>query len=147
MIYLKEYRRWTGFSKNTHGYLQVSIDGKMKLVHRVIYERFKGQIPENMDIDHIDHEKTNNNIENLDVKSRRDNTSRRRIKKTNKSGFIGVHFHKNANKYQAKIKINGKTKHLGYFDKSIDAAMVRDQFVLDNKMINYSLNFPACFNK
>ena len=146
MIYLKEYHRWVGLT-NSNGYLIVRINGKMKGVHRVIYEKFKGPIPEKMDIDHINHDKTNNNIDNLDVKCRRDNTSRRRITKTNTSGFIGVYFDKNANKYRASIMINGKRKHLGLFDKSIDAAIFRDQFVLDNKFIHYSLNFPSCFNK
>lgn len=37
----------------------------------------------------------------------------------------GVHFHKSANKWTARIKADGKTKHLGLFDTFEEAAQVR----------------------
>lgn len=41
---------------------------------------------------------------------------------------IGVHFYKTTNKYQSKIKINGKTKSLGYFHTAKEAFEVYKKF-------------------
>jgi len=49
----------------TSGYKQVTLLGKNKLVHRVVYETFTGDIPEGMQIHHIDANRLNNNIDNL----------------------------------------------------------------------------------
>ena len=36
-----------------HGYGQISIDGKLKLAHRVSYEEYVGPIPEGLGLDHL----------------------------------------------------------------------------------------------
>lgn len=41
--------------------------------------------------------------------------------KDNKSGFKGVDFCKQSNKYRARISIDGKQTLLGYFDDKLDA--------------------------
>lgn len=43
-------------------------------VHRAVYETFKGNIPPKMDINHIDGNKQNNHISNLECVTRRENT-------------------------------------------------------------------------
>lgn len=43
------------------------------MVHRLVYESFKGEIPKDMEINHIDYDRLNNNIENLEVLSHADN--------------------------------------------------------------------------
>lgn len=63
---MKMMTKETGLSKNSFGYHQIGIDGKVKKVHRVLYETFHGtQIPENMMIDHINRIPTDNRISNL----------------------------------------------------------------------------------
>lgn len=42
-------------------------------IHRLIYEAFKGEIPEGMEIDHIDCNKMNNNPDNLRIVTRSEN--------------------------------------------------------------------------
>lgn len=37
------------------GYVEVKVNGKSELAHRVIWEMHNGKIPENMQIDHINH--------------------------------------------------------------------------------------------
>ena len=44
----------------------------------------------------------------------------------NTSGFKGVSFNKPVNKYQALININGKRKHLGYFETAEEASKAYD---------------------
>ena len=46
-------------------------------VHRMVYEAFKGEIPEGMEIDHIDRNKHNNNPDNLRVVTRAENIANR----------------------------------------------------------------------
>ena len=47
------------------GYYTISINGKGHSIHRLVWEAFNGEIPTNMQIDHIDCVKTNNKLNNL----------------------------------------------------------------------------------
>lgn len=53
------------------GYIHVvlSKDNKQKifLVHRLVYEAFNGKIPEGMQVNHIDENKSNNSLNNLNL--------------------------------------------------------------------------------
>jgi len=64
---------------NTNGYHQVPLtkDGKMKmyLVHRLVYESFVGQIPDDMQVNHLDEVKTNNSLSNLKLTTPSENTN------------------------------------------------------------------------
>ena len=72
------------------GYLELCfsmiIDGKQKRIyrrkHRVIWETFNGDIPDDMTIDHIDFDKTNNDISNLRLLSLEDNAKRHEVPNT-----------------------------------------------------------------
>lgn len=46
---------------------------KIVYVHRLVYEAFKGEIPEDLEIDHIDRNKHNNNPDNLRLVTRTEN--------------------------------------------------------------------------
>ena len=52
-----------GYSIN--GYQAFSIEAKPHYIHRVVWEVFNGEIPAGKEIDHIDRDKTNNNLNNL----------------------------------------------------------------------------------
>lgn len=58
------YLRYAIFSRKTTYNLRV---------HRVVWEIFNGKIPEGMTVDHIDGNKLNNNIENLQLLSPMEN--------------------------------------------------------------------------
>ena len=68
----------------------------------------------NNSIDHIDGDKLNNNIENLRVVTHQENHF-------NMTHAKGYYWYKRDKKWKAQIQLNGKVKHLGYFDKEIDA--------------------------
>ena len=55
--------------KKTGYYLSGAINGKRYRLHRYIYMKYKGDIPKGYDIHHIDHNKDNNEIENLQLLS------------------------------------------------------------------------------
>lgn len=46
-------------------YHKVDLYGKHRFVHQLVYETYKGPIPEGYQINHIDDNKDNNNINNL----------------------------------------------------------------------------------
>lgn len=48
-----------------------------------------------------------------------------RARHYNKSGQIGVHWDKSKRKWRAEIRVNGKTKHIGYSDNLQDAVKIR----------------------
>ena len=49
---------------------------KSHAVHRLVYEAFVGDIPNDMVVDHIDCNKLNNNVNNLDCVSQQENVVR-----------------------------------------------------------------------
>lgn len=65
--------------KTNDGYLQVQLykDGKRKYkyLHRLVYETWKGEIPENMQVNHIDEDKSNNRLSNLNLMTPKENTN------------------------------------------------------------------------
>lgn len=66
---------WQG-AKTPDGYGKIRIDGRLVLVHRVMYEAHKGPIPEGMQIDHTCRRRHCCNPEHLEVVTSRENTLR-----------------------------------------------------------------------
>ena len=56
-----------------------------------------------------------------------------------RSKFVGVSWFKNAKKWKAAIRIDGKSKNLGYFDDEKEAACKYDE---QAALLNRSVNFP-----
>ncbi|MBO5957131.1 MAG: HNH endonuclease [Bacteroidales bacterium] len=67
---------------NKYGYYEVylHVKGNRKKkkykVHRLIYETFNGIIPEDLTVDHIDGDKHNNKLSNLQLLTREENSSK-----------------------------------------------------------------------
>jgi len=100
------------------------VNGKHKkiLMHRVIAERMGLDL--SCDIDHIDRDSLNNTCENLRFATRSGTCQNKSKQRNNTSGIPGVSWYKITGKWQAKIKVNSKNIHLGYFDDIIEAAEV-----------------------
>ena len=78
-----------------------------------------------LQIDHVIPDKTNNRIDNLQLLSQRENTSKGYIQNGKKtSQFTGISWHKQNKKWIAHIQINKKLKHLGYFTDEYNAHLV-----------------------
>lgn len=106
-------------TKSNTGYFKIHIDGKLYLLHRIIFLYHYGFIPKYLD--HINNIKEDNRIENLREATHSQNNANKSIMSTNKSGYKGVVWHKASGKWAARICIDYKNKHLGLFD-SKDAA-------------------------
>lgn len=116
--HLLDERTWT---INTAGYAVSRIGGKLLYLHRVILNPVDGQM-----VDHINHDKLDNRRSNLRICTNRQNTSNQQLRSKNTSGYKGVVWFKDRQKWRAGIKVNYKFKHLGYFDDILEAAKAYD---------------------
>ncbi|WPJ68535.1 hypothetical protein OMDBNIEC_00049 [Salmonella phage STP-SP5] len=107
------------------GYVKTRYNNQQLHAHRIIWEMFKGPIPEGLMIDHIDRNRSNNRIENLRLVSRSGNAKNQKLPSTNTSGVIGVSFRKCDGKWIAHITNNGKFINLGIFINKEDAIKAR----------------------
>ena len=113
-----------GNDKNGYKLINLCKNGKVKTftVHRLVAIAFLENPDNKQMIDHIDENKSNNNVKNLRWATNQENLANRGKQKNNTSGFKGVCFNKPTNKYQSKISINGKIKHLGYYETAEEAS-------------------------
>lgn len=111
-------------SKDGFGYLIVSLSKnnirKTFKIHHLVTIEFLNHKKRGFKIvvDHIDGNKQNNNLNNLQLISQRENSS----KKITKSKFgTGVTYDKKNNTYMSRIHINGIRQYLGTFKTELEA--------------------------
>jgi hypothetical protein len=107
------------------GYLQVSlsINGRKKVykVHQLVAMAFMKHVPNGhtLVINHINLDKTDNRLSNLEIIKNRENCNLKHIVSTSK--YVGVSWRKDRKKWAAEILINSKRIKLGHYEKEIDA--------------------------
>ena len=108
---LKTFNWWL----DRHGYAGAQVylrDGKRSskriAMHREILKASK-----NKEVDHINHNPLDNRKSNLRLVTRQQNHFNEKIRKNNTSGYKGVCWNKDRNKWMAYIHLDGKFKHLG----------------------------------
>lgn len=116
-----------GCLNKTTGYLVVRVNYKMYAVHRIVWGMFNPdcQFKPGDEIDHIDHDKLNNRLENLRRVNHQTNMRNQSMMRNNKSGVNGVFWDKRARKWRADIRVNGRNKYLGSFVDLESAANAR----------------------
>ena len=96
-----------------------------KKIHQLVAISFLNHTPNghNLEIDHIDGDRLNNRIENLQIVTHRANASTCFVKgKENYSSkYTGVIWYKRDSRWRSQITINGNPKFLGYFDSETEA--------------------------
>lgn len=149
--YCKDDRSWKSWnSKNSgktagtpdaEGYRQIKIFDKFYKAHRLAWLYIYGEWPSDQ-IDHIDHIRDDNRIENLRDVTESQNHWNASIQTGRTSQYKGVSWHRQHNKWRVQIKSNGKPKHLGYFTIEIEAARAYDRAAVEHFGIYAELNFP-----
>ena len=120
---------------NSKGYLFVTLclQGcrKQRTIHQVVAMTFLNHNPNGhkVVVDHVDNNKTNNSIYNLQVITARLNVSKDRLDKTSK--YTGVCWHKAGRKWYAQIRIEGKTKYLGSYKSEFRAHLAYQNILID----------------
>ena len=95
------------------GYLRIQIDSRLHFTHRLAWFYVTGEWPPDQ-IDHINGIRDDNRIANLRAATRSENgQNRRKPQANNTTGYLGVTRHRG--KFLAKIRLDGKRKHLGLF--------------------------------
>jgi len=101
-------------AKSGIGYLCGTIFNKKMYVHRLAWFWMTGEWPDQ--IDHINGIRDDNRWKNLRNVSILVNHKNQKARTNNTSGYKGVWFHKQLEKWAAEITINGINKKLGTFD-------------------------------
>lgn len=118
--------RW---SLNRSGYPWGYVEGKRVYLHKWVASRM-GLVTEEV-IDHIDRNRLNAKRYNLRYANHQLNCFNRSISKNNTSGYKGVVWYKKNKCWVAYIKLDGKNRHLGFFDDPISAAVAYDRAALE----------------
>jgi len=105
---------------NSHGYVINYDKKKVVMLHREIM-----RCPENMVVDHINHNKTDNRKKNLRICTVAENAYNARTPTNNTSGQKGVSFSMRDNMWVAYISFGGKLIQLGRFKSKDDAVRNR----------------------
>lgn len=109
---------------DSKGYLNGGIFARTYLTHRVVWAIHYGEWP-NVEIDHINHDGTDNRIANLRLVSSAGNKLNLPRRRSNKTGVTGVFFNKQTRKFHAYIKRDGQRRHLGCFGTKDAATAAR----------------------
>ena len=127
--YSTYYKKWcccNDVKPNNKGYINIGINKKLYKLHRLVYKYHNEEwditdTSKNNQIDHININPLDNRIENLRVTTHSKNQRNKNKKKNCSSKYIGVSWHKQNSKWEARIQINGKSKYLGSFDNEEQA--------------------------
>lgn len=109
-----------GYS-TANGRVALRIDGYAFLVHRLVWAWHFGQTPVDMDVHHINGDRSDNRIENLRLASHSNTMASAGLSKSNTSGLKGVSFSSERAKWVAQITVNYQHMALGRFDTKEEA--------------------------
>ena len=102
---------------NNNKYPATEIKKKTVYLHHFILPKKEG-----FEIDHINRDVMDNRRENLRYVTSSQNGMNRGMMKNNTSGYRGVSWSKSSKKWLVRIKLNGESIRLGYFDDIEEAA-------------------------
>lgn len=115
-------------TRNDRGYATrtAHIDGKQVTIrmHRVVLQR-KG-FKDFAQSDHANRNTLDNRRGNLRAATTVQSSCNQGKQRSNTSGYVGVHWHRDCRKWCAQIKVDGLAKHLGLFNRATQAARAYD---------------------
>jgi len=122
--YLLDKYNWTPLVSKHLTYAKASVNGKQKLLHRIIAEKegwdFTGKI-----IDHKNNNGLDERVENLQAITQQQNMQKQRKFITSTSPYKGIREHR-PGQFRARITLDGIVKHIGVFKTAIMAAKAYD---------------------
>lgn len=122
--YLAEFKWiYQRIKKKEYAFRYESQDGQQV---RIYLHREIMAPPRGMEVDHISGDGLDNRRENLRVVTKQQNLMNTPPSCRNRSGYKGVSWSKRAKKWVASIRVNKKTRNLGFFDTKERAAYAYD---------------------
>jgi len=127
--------------KSKIGYLVVSLtdDDKKRKIHYIHRLTAIAFIPNSNGVDtinHIDSDKTNNSLDNLEWCTQRENMSHFFKGREKTSAYIGVSYNKIEKRWYAVIRIKNKPIWLGAYKKEKDAISAHRKYMTENNIQN-----------
>ena len=113
-------------------HLTKGVDKFRLSLHRLVAIAFLNNSSNKFEVNHIDCNKSNNKVTNLEWVNRHENQS---YKKNGKTRYVGV-IKNNSNTYTAYMGLNGKRNHLGTFKTEEEAHLARRKFEVENNIEN-----------
>lgn len=110
---------WTGPSEN--GYGKGWHEGAPVYVHRYVYEKHVGPIPEGLDIDHRCGNRSCCNINHLRTVTPKQNSENRGAEKGSRSGYRGVAWSSKDRRWIGRVTHAGKFYYVGTFSNAEEA--------------------------
>jgi hypothetical protein len=108
------------------GYLILWVDRRRYRAHRIAWAiHFGADLSDDIEIDHINGDKSDNRISNLRLATPAQNISAQGPRKNNTSGVRGVNFDAQTGKWRARIEVNEKAISLGRHDTFEGAVKAR----------------------
>lgn len=98
--------------------------------------------PDDMDVDHLNHNKLDNRISNLMITTHVNNSINQPKRKKNTSKYYGVYIRRRDGKYITNASIAGNTIYIGAYDDELEAADAYDYYVVKNNYTSKPINFP-----
>jgi hypothetical protein len=124
-IGLSQYK-W--YAHNERGHFYVCRDaGKGKDRQHFKMHRQIMSYPQNLEVDHRDHNGLNNQRSNLRICTHAENMRNQNVRATGLSKYKGVTWDNGIGKWKASIMFNYKNYYLGYYDLEIEAAKMYDK--------------------
>ena len=105
--------------------------GKTRKVHQLVAESFLNhkRCGYKLVVNHIDLNKINNKVDNLEIVTARENSNRKHIESSSK--YVGVQWNTEKRKWKSTIRINGNRNHLGYFNNELEASEAYQEALLN----------------
>ncbi len=115
--YARDISNKTGYAHSYHRQHKISM-------HIIIMKRYE-YWEHGKEVDHINTCGCDNRKVNLRLATQSEQGANGRLQLNNTSGITGVNWYKITGKWVARIMVNGKRKHLDYFEKFNDAVAAR----------------------
>ena len=130
----------TSITSDKDGYARININNKNIKLHRFILN-----VNDNEIIDHINLDKRDNRKSNLRICNVQENSTNRGIIKSNTSGYIGVSWNTNMQKYASQINYKGERIFLGYYECKKEAHKAYILKAIDlNEEFRYKCKCDVC---
>lgn len=108
-------------SVSPQGYIQIAIDGRCRLAHRLAWLYVTGEEPPPV-LDHINCVRSDNRWSNIRAATTAQNNANKRKYRTNTSGGKGVYWDREKARWRARVRLGGRSIHVGYFSDIEDAS-------------------------
>jgi hypothetical protein len=118
-----EVRQLSPYTVRGYNHVSLRKDGKRKIfpVHRLVAQAFLDDWEPDLQVDHIDMNRTNNHVSNLRMVTPSQNAQNNNAR--------GICFHKRDKKWYAKLTINYKCYHGPYRDTEAEALADREELI------------------